>query len=166
MKMRAVALLAGLLLLSARAWSAPWKIQGGVGIGPAVLGADLKAIDPNLSKFFNIEEKIDDGGILKWIKYKEGLELHIDHGKILQVIVHSATMISKQGPLELEAEGGIKVGSTVLQMEQMYGRGYTSENLKVAKSQPAETYYAYVSKGLGLIASQGRIIQIAVWPRK
>ena len=166
MKMKAAALAAGLLLLSSQAWAAPWKIQPGVGVGPVLLGAELKSTDPSLSKNLNIEEKIADGGILKWVKYKEGLELHIDRGKILQIIVHRATMAGKQGPLELEAEGGIKIGSTVQQMEQMYGRGYTAQDLKVAKSQASETYFAYVSKGIGLIACQGRIVQIAVWPRK
>ena len=149
--------------MSGLGWAMPWKIQPGFGVGPITLSADPRVADGSLVR----EDTMKSGGQPIWIKYKEGLELHMERSKVLQIIVHNATMSTKQGPVELEGEGGIKVGMTVAQMEQVLGRNYQARDLKgTAKTQPTETYYAYTSKGIGCIARQGRVFQIAIWPKK
>ena len=152
-----------ILLLTAAVQAAPWKIQPGVGVGPVLLGADSKAADA----VFNRKEVLNThGGTGRWINYKEGLELELESGKVLQIVVPEASLSSKQGSLELELEGGIRVGSTVAQMEAALGRGYKAQDLKVGSSQAAETYYAYISRGIGFMARQGKIFRIIVWPKK
>lgn len=152
-----------ILLLTAAVQAAPWKIQPGVGVGPVLLGADSKAAD---TAFSRKEVLNTHGGSGRWINYKEGLELELESGKVLQIVVPEASLSSKQGSLELELEGGIRVGSTVAQMEAALGRGYKAQDLKVASTQPAETYYAYINRGIGFMARQGKIFRIIVWPKK
>ena len=116
-----------ILLLTAAVQAAPWKIQPGVGVGPVLLGADSKAADAA----FNRKEVLNThGGTGRWINYKEGLELELESGKVLQIVVPEASLSSKQGSLELELEGGIRVGSTVAQMEAALGRGYKAQDLE------------------------------------
>ncbi|CAN0350611.1 unnamed protein product [Phaeothamnion confervicola] len=150
--------------LAGSALAAPWKVQPGVGIGPVHLGSDTKVADANFTR----EETIQDVGVVTWVKYKEGLELHMDRGKILQVIVHSPALAGKSGSFEIEGDGGVKVGSTVQQMEQALGKNYVARDMheNIRKGEPMVTYYAYTTKGVGFEVRAGKIFQIAIWPKK
>ncbi len=152
-----------ILLLSAAVQATPWKIQPGSGVGPVMLGADSKAAD---AAFTRKEVLNTHGGSGRWINYKEGLELELESNKILQIVVPEASLSSKQGTLEFELEGGIRVGSSVAQMEAALGRGYKAQDLKTGSTQAAETYYAYINRGIGFMARQGKIFRIIVWPKK
>lgn len=149
-------------MLQTAVWAAPWKIVPGSGVGPLTIGGDWKTFDPMLTR----EKVIQDSYAVKWASYKEGIELHLDKGRVLQIIVHNPSAVVKGAPVELEAEGGIRVGSTVQQMEQAYGRNYTAQDLIIGKHKTGETYYVYPSRGIGFIAKGGQISQISVWPRK
>ena len=150
--------------LTGAGWAAPWKVQPGVGIGPVHLGADAKVADANFTR----EETLQDVGVVTWVKYKEGVELHMDRGKILQVIVHNANLSGKSGAIEVEGDGGIKVGSTVQQMEQALGKNYVARDMheNIRKGEPMVTYYAYTTKGVGFEVRMNKIFQIAIWPKK
>ena len=152
-----------ILFLTASAQATPWKIQPGVGVGPVLINGDSKTAD---AAFNRKEVLTTHGGTGRWINYKEGLELELESGKILQIVVPEPSLSSKQGSLEFELDGGIRVGSTVAQMETALGKNYQTQDLKVASTQAAETYYAYVSRGIGFMVRQGKIFRIMVWPKK
>ena len=156
-------LLGGLMLLASTSslLAAPWKVTPGGGVGPISLGGPSAPADAVLAR----DDVIQDGGIVKWIKYKGGLEIHLDRGKVLQIVLHDATLSTKQGPAEVEVEG-VTIGSPVQLMERTLGRDYIARDLKVARGYPSETYYAYTKRGVGFIARQGKIFQIAIWPKK
>lgn len=157
-KIRAFVLAVGVsAVVGVHAWAAGWTIVPGSSVGPLALGASWKTCDALLHRD-DKDAVIQDAAGVHYARYKEGIDLHVDRGNILEIIVKS--------PTSMTVEGGIKVGATVNQMEAAFGRSYTAQALKVAKSQAPETYYAYTSRGIGFIARSGVIYQIAVWPKK
>ena len=150
------------LVVSAVAWAAPeWKVEPGVGIGPFVIGADWKSTDGLLTRSEFIPQET-----WGWVRYTEGVDLHLEHGKILEVMVHSSVVRTKSGPVPVLCQGNLKIGDSVQAMEAAYGTNYKYSVLKTGKSEPPQAYYAYVSEGLAFQTRGGQIYIIIVWPRR
>lgn len=154
------------LSLTASAFATPWKVQPGVGVGPILIGKELKGTDTALTRTDTVNSlgKTKD----QWALYKEGLEVEVLNGNVLQISVAENQVTGKQGPIEFELDPGIKIGSTVQQMEMAFGRNYQSRVLDQSRgtNQAPETYFAYVNKGLGFLVRNNKVFKIIIWPKK
>ena len=147
--------------LLASAWAEPWPLKPGVGVGPITLGAEYIQVNRYLTPADALGNKAK-----AYLRYKEGVDVECENYKVVQILVNQSQFASKSGPVNVAMEGNLKIGSSVVQMETALGRNYDARELKVARSQPKEVYYAYASKGLGVLTRAGKIIQFAIWPRK
>jgi hypothetical protein len=156
-------LFAGMLLAATTmcAWADTWKINPGVGVGPIALGQEYLQANKYLTPGDAVGNQ--QAG---YLRYKEGVDVECENAKIIQIVVKQTSFNAKGGPVAIAIDGNLRIGSTVAQMEQVLGRGYTAQDLKVGSKQPRETYYAYQSKGIGVLTREGRVVQFAVWRRK
>lgn len=152
------------LLLAAMlssAWAESWPAKPGVGLGPISLGSQYLEVNRVLTPDNAIGTKAK-----AYLRYKEGVDVECENYKVVQILINKSQFVSKTGPVDVAMDGNLKIGSSVVQMESALGRNYEARDLKVAKSQPREVYYAYPSKGLGVLTRAGKIVQFAIWPRK
>ena len=148
-------------MLTATAWSEVWKVNPGTGLGPISLGQEYLQANKVLTPKDAMVTKVG-----AYLRYKEGIELECQDKKITQIIIHQSSFQGKTGTVDVAVEGNIKIGSSAAQMETALGRNYESHALPVAKKEPPQTYYAYRSRGMGLITRGGAVIEISIWPRK
>lgn len=155
--------LAAMLLVAGTvgAWADTWKVNPGVGVGPIALGQEYLQANKYLTPGDAVGNQ--QAG---YLRYKEGVEVECHNSKIIQIVVKQTSFNTKGGPVAIALDGNLRIGSTVAQMEQVLGRGYTAQDLKVGSKQPRETYYAYQGKGIGVLTREGRVVHFAVWRRK
>lgn len=147
--------------LLASAWAESWPLKPGLGLGPITLGVEYVQVNRFLTPGDAMGNKAK-----AYLRYKEGVDVECENHKVVQILVNKSQFAGKSGPVDVAMEGNLKIGSSVVQMESALGRNYEARELKVAKSQPKEVYYAYSSRGLGVLTRAGKIIQFAIWPRK
>lgn len=148
-------------VVQAGAWAVPWKVVPGDSVGPIRLGAQYVEANKHLTPHEAIGSTAQG-----YLRYKEGIELECVNQKITQIVINKSVFTAPSGPVEVAMDGNLRIGASVAQMESALGRGYEARDLKVAKSQPPETYYAYKSRGLGVLVRAGKVVQFAIWPRK
>lgn len=137
-----------------------WKLVGGVGLGPIQLGKAYT--DANRFLTPDVAMGTQRSALLR---YKEGVDLECGRQLVQRIILLRTSFQGKTGPVDVQVEGNIKIGSSVSQLEAALGRSYISHDVPVAKNLPKETYYAYQSKCLGFRASGGKIVEIATWAK-
>lgn len=155
------------LLLTAACWAEAWKLVPGAGLGPIRLGdgeAQVKALNLVLTPG---QGTLSSGQLI--LRYAEGVDLTIERGQVSQIILYNSTFNTKKGPVDVVMDGNLKIGSSVPQMESALGRPNLvhalTPNGKWA-GVSASNYHAYTTRGLGVTTKDGKIISIAVWPRK
>ena len=149
------------LLLAAPISAETWRVVPGQGVGPVSLGQSY--VDVN--KVLTPKEALGD---LRqgYLRYREGIDVECTNQKVTQIFVNQTSFQGKAGPIEVQVEGNLKIGSSASQVESALGRVYEARDLKVHKSQPREVYYAFRSKGLGVLVRGGKVAQFIVWPRR
>ncbi|MBI3928929.1 MAG: hypothetical protein HY319_25530 [Armatimonadetes bacterium] len=150
------------LLLTASAWGETWRIVAGQGLeGKVVIGTPLSDMD----RLFTRTETSSARNMIYWVWYREGLQAHIDKDKVYQLIIATGSANVGGKPVEFVADGGIRIGATLPDIERVYGRNYQSRTLKTASGHPQEIYYVYPPQGIGFVLKAGRLHQIWVWPK-
>lgn len=157
--MKKVLLLAA--LLTGPLWADTWKVVGGVGVGPLRLGDSYLAANKVMTP-----DSLAGDPSMPYLKYKEGVDVACSGQKIVEIVIRKSSFQGRTGPVDILCDGNLRIGASVAQMEAALGRGYTSRDLKVAKTQQPETYYAYVSRGLGVQTRGGKVLQISVFQRR
>ncbi len=159
--MKKILVALSLLATSLAASAENWKVTPGVGVGPIKLGQQY--LEAN--KFLTPGDSVGNAK-QAYLRYKEGVELECENFKIIQIVLRQSSFSTKSGPVAVAMDGDLRIGSGVAQMETALGRNYQARDLKVGSGQPQETYYAYQSRGLGVLARGGRIVEFAIWPKK
>ena len=158
-------LLMGLALagsLVAAAWGEVWPLDPGVGVGPVKLGQQM--LSP--MKFLTPGEKKQGslGGL--YLTYKEGIQTECQSNQIIQVVVTKSSFTSFNRTVEIQVTGGLKIGGPGGQIQTVFGTGCISSALPTAKGYPQKIYYAWPSRGVGVITEGGKIIQFDIFPKR
>lgn len=160
---RVKALLLSVTVLATTALAQGWTIEPGKGVGPLALNASPAQIAAQLTP----TEYIGSQQNPAFVRYggDEALVQYASN-KAVMITLNKPTLKTKSGPVKWTPYSGAGVGVAWTSVEPSLGRNYVARDLKVAKSQPRETYYAYSSKGLGFRVKAGLIVQVDVWPAK
>lgn len=163
MKRLRVLVLALALCLGALAQAA-WTVNPGKGVGPLMLNMSPTQIAAHLKP----SEYIGSPKNPKYVRYGTGEEVLVEYSsnKAVMITLSKATVNTTAGPVKWTPFSGAGIGVAWNVVEGTLGRNYVSRDLKVARSQPREVYYAYASKGLGFRTKAGVIVQVDVWPAK
>lgn len=148
--------------LAVAAWGEVWPLEPGVGVGPVKLGQHM--LTP--LKFLTAGEKKQGslGGL--YLTYKEGIQTECQSNQITQIVVTNTTFTSFGRTVQIQVAGGLKIGGPGGQIQTVFGTGCISSALPTAKGYPQKIYYAWPSRGVGVITEGGKIIQFEVFPRR
>ena len=144
-----------------------WTVEPGKGVGPLALDMTPTQIALHLTP----GEVIGSPKNPLYVRYggREGTEdvlVQYAGGKAVMITLNRATVKTKAGAVKWSPPSGAGIGVAWNTVEPILGRGYQSRDLKVAKSQPREVYYAYGSRGLGFRTKAGVIVQVDIWPAR
>lgn len=151
-------------LLTLTAAAEVWKLVPGTSLGPIKLGDGPAQVNTLRSVLTPKDATTTSTGA--YLRYSEGVDLSIQNGQVAQIIVYNTTLNCKNGVVEISLDGNLKIGSGIGQVEAAFGRGYQMHALPVAKKEPPMNYYAYTSRGVGIVTKGGKIFSVSVWPRK
>ncbi len=157
---RVKTLLLSVTMLATAALAQGWTVDPGKGVGPLTLNASPAQIATQLTP----TEYIGSPQNPAYVRYG-GDEVLVQYAsnKAVMITLNKPTVKTKGGPVKWTPFSGAGVGVAWTVVEPTLGRNYVARDLKVAKSQPRETYYAYSSKGLGFRVKAGMIVQVDVW---
>jgi hypothetical protein len=140
-----------------------WTVEPGKGVGPLALHMSPTQMAAQLAP----TEYIGSQQNPLYVRYGgEDVLVQYASNKAVMITLNKPTVKTKAGAMKWTPYGGAGIGVAWNGVEQTLGRNYVSRDLKVAKSQPREVYYAYSSKGLGFRTRAGIIVQVDVWPAK
>ncbi len=157
--LRLRAILCVVALVATAAWAAAWVVEPGKGVGTLTLGMTPEQIASQLTA----TETIGSTNNPKWIKYGGDILVEYSASKAIMITLNKATVSTKAGPVTWTPFSGAGIGTPWSNAENSLGKNYVARDLKVAKSQARESYYAYTSKGLGFRTRAGVIVQVDVW---
>lgn len=161
-------LLFSLVAVSTAVWAQQaWTVEPGKGVGPLLLNMSPSQISAQLVP----GEVIGSANNPLYVRYggKGGAEdvlVQYTGNKAVMITLNKATVNTKSGPVKWNPPSGAGIGVAWNVVEPVLGRNYQSRDLKVAKSQPREVYYAYGSRGLGFRTKAGVIVQVDIWPAR
>lgn len=148
-------------LLALSVGAETWKVVPGRSVGPISLGQSYLEVN----KVLTPKEALGDQR-QAYLRYREGVDVECVQQKVSQIFVNQTQFQGKSGPVQVAMDGNLSIGNSAAQMEAALGRAYEARDLKVAKSQPREVYYAYRSRGLGVVTRGGKIVQFIIWPKR
>lgn len=156
---RLSAILCVVAFVATAAWAAGWVVEPGKGVGTLTLGMTPEQVASQLTA----TETIGSPKNPKWIKYGDSVLVEYSASKAVMITLNKATLSTKAGPVTWTPFSGAGIGTPWSSAEMALGKTYVARDLKVAKSQAKETYFAYTSKGLGFRTRAGVIVQVDVW---
>jgi hypothetical protein len=163
-------LLTGLALacsLATAAWAETWPLDPGKGVGPIRLGAPMLSPTKYLTPDRKLPGSLAGGQNGIYLTYKEGIETDCQNGQIILVVIKNTTFTTGGGQtVEIQVAGGLKIGSSANQVQGAFGTGMISNNLPTAKGYPQKTYYAWPTRGVGVITVGGKVTQFEIFPAK
>lgn len=144
-----------------------WSVEPGKSVGPLALDMTPAQIALHLTP----GEVIGSAKNPLYVRYggRDGAEdvlVQFAGGKAVMITLNKATLKTKAGAVKWNPPSGAGIGAAWNVVEPVLGRNYQSRDLKVAKSQPREVYYAYGSRGLGFRTKAGVIVQVDIWPAR
>lgn len=160
--MRVKGVLLTLALIATAAFAQAWSVEPGRGVGPLVLNMSPAQIAGQLAA----TEYVGSQQNPMFVKYGTDALVQYASNKAVLITLNSNTVKTKAGAVKWTPYGGAGIGVAWNMVEPALGRNYVSRDLKVAKSQPREVYYAYASKGLGFRTRAGVIVQVDVFPAR
>jgi hypothetical protein len=160
--MRVKVLLLAFALFATTAVAQGWTVDPGKGVGPLALNMSPTQIATQMAP----TEYIGSPQNPMYVRYGEDLMVQYASNKAVMITLNKPTVKTKAGAMKWTPPNGAGIGTAWNVVEPNLGRNYISRDLKVAKGQPRETYYAYSSKGLGFRTKGGIIVQVDVWPAK
>lgn len=155
--MRKAMLLA--VLVAGQAFGEVWKVVPGVGVGPIKLGQSCA----DVSKILTPGEMMGNASAA-YLRYREGIDLDTRSTRVEKIIVLKNSFQAKTGPVDIALDGNIRIGSSVAQMQNAWGRENASHEIPVAKGQPKEWIYVYL-KGAEFRTKNDQIVEVTVWKR-
>lgn len=144
-----------------------WTVEPGKGVGPLALDMSPSQFAAQLTP----GEVIGSPSKPLYVRYggRDGGEdvlVQFANNKAVMITLNRPTVKTKAGPVTWTPVSGAGIGVAWNVVEANLGRNYQSRDLKVAKSQPREVYYAYGSRGLGFRTKAGVIVQVDIWPAR
>ncbi len=161
-------LLISLIAASTTVWAQQvWTVEPGKGVGPLMLDMTPAQMSGQMTP----GEVIGSVNNPLYVRYggRDGAEdvlVQFASNKAVMITLNKPTVKTKAGPVKWNPPSGAGIGVAWNVVEPVLGRNYQSRELKVAKSQPREMYYAYGSRGLGFRTKAGVIVQVDIWPAR
>lgn len=136
-----------------------WTVDPGRGVGPLALEMSPAQIGSQLTP----TEYIGSPKNPAFVRYSDEVLVQYTANKAVLITLSKPVINTKAGPVKWTPFSGAGVGIPWNSAVTILGKGYVARDLKTASSQPRETYYAYVSKGLGFRVKAGQIVQVDVF---
>lgn len=150
------------LLLSLPVAAQNWVVEPGAGVGPVKLGTNFTEVGQLLEP----TDWVGTSKNPKFVYYSSALVVNYEVQKVVMVSVHQNQLRTNAGQVSVAGPSGFAIGTPFSMVETTWGRDYVSQQLKTARGQPFEFYYAYNRKGAGFRVKGNRIVQIDVFAKK
>ncbi len=148
-------------LLSLPAAAQSWAMEPGVGVGPVKLGDTPTQVGQHLKS----SDLVGTQKAPFFIYYGEEFIVQYEVQKVVMVSVHSNQPKTPSGAIAVAGPSGFAIGTPFSVVESTWGRDYIMRQLKTARNQPAEYYYAYNRKGAGFRVRGNRVVQIDIFAK-
>lgn len=141
------------------AWAQAWTLTPGRGVG--LLTLDMSP--EQASAQMKVTEVIGTARSPKFVRYGEDVLIQYEANRAVMITLNKPVVATKAGAVQWVPFSGAGIGVPWMTAEAALGRGYIARDLKVASTQPKETYYAYTKKGLGFRVKAGQIVQVDIF---
>ncbi len=168
-------ILAAFLIVATRAasYAEDWTITPGQSVGPVKLGMRLTEVESS-SKLLpggtgslirkDTQTTLTPKGQMKIVYTRYGgIEVQWDPRAVQIIVTQPKTTTAQGRSVNLVGPGGVRVGSSLQDMEQALGRTYESRELE---PQKGVYMYRYLDKNIGCVVKGGKVVSINIWPGK